>query len=208
MPFNWSGAPHLPSSPSDQDVRAPSVSDNVPCPCPFSTTPHLHLPCHFSLPDSLCLPLPVPTLVNISLVSPLLTMTAIPALYKKFLPLPLPLEFSLPTPPMPSLLLFSPMSSLPCSVPPPPPMFPSHKPLPSMPVSPCPVSPSPPTSPSQTTHNNDNTTDNCDTECSVHNNDLSTYSGNSNFSDGNLAYDPGSDRLRITQNSSRRMERG
>jgi hypothetical protein len=156
-------------------LRLPTRTSALPlfqttCPrsCSFSTTPRLHLPCHFSPPDSdsLCLPLPVPTLVDISLASPSLTMTAVPALYKKFLPSPLPLEFSLPTPPMPSLLLSSPVSSLPRSVPPPPPppTFPSHKPSPPAPVSSCPVSPSPPTSPSQTTSNNDGTTDNGDTE--------------------------------------------
>jgi hypothetical protein len=45
-----------------------------------------------------------------------------------------------------------------------------------------------------TTCNSNNTTDNNDTECSAHDNNLGIYSSNSNFSNDNLAYDPGSDR--------------
>jgi hypothetical protein len=38
--------PHLPSSPSDQDVRAPSVPDNMPSPLLILDDTRLHLPRH------------------------------------------------------------------------------------------------------------------------------------------------------------------
>jgi hypothetical protein len=37
---------HLPSLPSDQDIHAPSVSDNMPLPLLILDDTRLHLPCH------------------------------------------------------------------------------------------------------------------------------------------------------------------